>query len=334
MTRCLPLLALLWTHASPAFGQREPLQGSEPASTSDGMLRDHLWRELTRLPRGQRPTVGLALSAGATRAVAHVGVLQVLDDAGFPVDVVSGTSMGAVIGALYADGAPLPKLWGLAEKFGIQSGSNLNRFTLLQLFLLERLLSSKGTEEYIQEQVGGKYFHQLPKPFACVAMDIKTGEAIVFREGPLAPAVRASVNLPGLFAPVEYRHRYLVDGGVVDYIPIDAARLLGADWVLASVTEGDYTLTKPNNVLATLEQVIDIRGALLSREQRKRAQMVIEPQVGDILFYETDRSQEAIEKGVRAAQERLGEAKENLLLFSLPWLVKRWGAKPGGSDAP
>jgi NTE family protein len=132
------------------------------------------------------------------------------------------------------------------------------------------------------------------------------------------------MNMPGIFAPVEYRHRYLVDGGAVDYIPIDVAKLLGAEWVIASVTEGDYTQTSPSTVLATLEQVIDIQGSILARQQRRQANMLIEPSVGDIYFYQTKRAQEAAEKGVLAASGKLKAAQEGLILFSLPRLMNHW----------
>lgn len=299
--------------------------------SADGLLRDHLWRQVTQLPKGLRPRVGLVLSAGSLRASTHVGVIAVLENAGFPVDVVAGTSMGAVIGSLYAAGKPVKKLWEIATSLSVGSGSNLNAFRLLTLVLSDKLLSSKKTEDFIRREVGGKRFDEMKIPFACVAMDLYSGEPIIFREGELAPAVRASMNLPGIFTPVEYRHRYLVDGGVVDYIPVDAARLLGAEWVLASVAETDYTHSKPKNVLESLEQVIDIRGSLLSREQRKLADFLIEPPVGDIGMYETHRSQEAIREGVITANRRIKAAMESLLLFSLGHLIQGYLPEDGGA---
>jgi NTE family protein len=288
------------------------------------MLRAHLWRELTALPAGERPKVGLVLSAGSIRGTAHVGTIAALEDAGFPVDVVAGTSMGAVFGALYAGGTSLRRLREIAESLRLTSGNDISTPHLIRLLLFDRLLSSENTTKMIDQELGNKRIEQLAKPFACVAMDLYSGEAIIFRDGPLGAAVRASTNLPGIFAPVEYRHRYLVDGGVVDYIPIDAARLLGADWVLASVTETDYTYSKPKNVFDSLEQVIDIRGSFLSREQRQNADFLIEPPVGDIGVYETDRIPDAIEKGVIAAKKRIKAAEESYILFSLKNLAQRW----------
>ncbi|MBI3551989.1 MAG: patatin-like phospholipase family protein [Elusimicrobia bacterium] len=299
-----------------------------PDLSEDALLRDHLFRQLVAMSPGQRPKVGLVFSAGSLRATAHVGVASVLENAGFPVDVVAGTSMGAIMGALYAGGTPIKKLREIAKGIKLSSGTNLNAFTLIRYVLADKLLSSAATEAFIHQQLGGMRFEDLKKPFACVAADLYSGEAIIFREGDLALAVRASMNLPGIFAPVEYRHRYLVDGGVVDYIPIDAARLLGAQWVLASVTEADYTHSKPSNVFQSLEQVVDIRGSLLSREQRRQADFLIEPPVGDIGMYETARSKEAIDKGVLAANKLLPSAMEKLILFSMDSLLKDYFPRP------
>jgi NTE family protein len=264
------------------------------------------------------------LSAGSLRGTAHVGVLKVLDNAGFPVDVVAGTSMGAVMGSMYAGGLPVDRIWKIASTLHIDTGNNLSSLHLISLVLFDQLLSSENTERLIHSGLGGMRFDQTKKPFACVAMDVYTGEAIIFRDGELAPAVRASMNLPGIFQPLEYRHRYLVDGGVVDYIPVDAARLLGAQWTIASVTENDYTAVRPKSVLDSLEQVIDIRGSYLSREQRKQANFLIEPPVGDIGMLEENRIPEALDKGVIAASSRLNGAEESLILASIPLLAADW----------
>jgi NTE family protein len=296
-----------------------------PDYSPDALLRAHLWRDLAARPAGRRPLVGVALSAGATRGTAHVGVLQVLTQAGFPIDVVSGTSMGAVIGSMYAAGRPVSRIWEVMAGLNLGLGSNFNRFRLVQLMLADKLLSSRKTEELIRAEVGGLRFDQMPLSFACVAMDLHTGESVLFRDGDVATAVRASMNLPGVFEPVIYRQRYLVDGGVVNYIPIDAARLQGAQWVLASVTESDYRSARPRTVLQMFEQVIDIRGGLLAREQRKQAQFVISPPVGDISATDTARAPEAMAKGVIAAYKALKPGMESLLLFSLRDLSRDWG---------
>ncbi len=300
---------------------------ASPDLSAEALLRDHLWREVRQAPQNRRPKVGLVLSAGSLRGVAHVGVIQALEDAGFPIDSVAGTSMGAVMGALYASGMPLRRLHEYAASIKVSSGNDLSSARLISLLLFDRLLSSENTELLLRKGIGGIRFDQTLKPFACVAMDVYTGEAIIFRDGDVAKAVRASMNLPGIFRPLEYRHRFLVDGGVVDYIPVDASRLLGAEWTIASVTETDYTAARPQNVLESLMQVIDIRGSYLSHEQRKQADFLIEPPVGDIGMFEDHRVVEAIEKGVITASARLEAAKESLILASIPKLTDGWEAK-------
>ncbi len=298
-----------------------------PDMSAEALLRDHLWREVRRAPQGRRPRVGLVLSAGSLRAVAHVGVIHALEDAGFPIDVVAGTSMGAVVGAMYASGLPPKRLREFAGTINVGSGNNLTAASLVSLLLFDKLLSSENTELMLRKNIGGVRFDQTLKPFACVAMDVYTGEKVIFREGDVAAAVRASMNLPGIFRPIEYRHRFLVDGGVVDYIPVDAARLLGAEWTIASVTETDYTTSRPENVLESLLQVIDIRGSYLSREQRKQADFLIEPPVGDIGMFEDHRILEAIDKGAFMAAVRLEAAKDSLILASIPKLRAGWGPR-------
>jgi len=302
--------------------------GTAAAPRSDALLREHLWRQVQALPKNERPKVGLVLSAGAVRGVAHVGVIQVLEDAGFPIDVVAGTSMGAVVGAFYSAGIGMTALRTFPQHMTLSSGSDLSKMRLFQLLINDSMLSNKKFEEIMRKWVGDIRFDQTTKPFACVAMDLRTGEKIIFREGPLAPAVRASWSMPGMFEPVHYRHRYLVDGGVVDYIPVDAAKLLGAEWIIASVTQPDFTKSQPKNVLTTLLQIFDIRGTILAREQMAQAHVVIEPDVGDVSFYDVERAPEVMVKGMRAASRHLQAAKESFILYTLPKMWKRWLPQP------
>lgn len=320
MNRALAASLALLLSAPPAGAQIS-------ARDSDAMLREHLWQQVRALPVGERPRVGLALSAGAVRGLAHIGVIQVLEDAGFPIDVVAGTSMGAVIGSMYAAGLDMETLRSFPDHLTLSSGSNFSTIRLFRLLISDSLMSTKKFEKVIHRWIGDKKFHETLKPFACVAMDLRTGEKIIFRDGPLAPAVRASMNLPGLFAPVRYRHRYLVDGGVVDFIPVGAARLLGAEWVIASVTEADFTKARPSNVLSTMMQIFDIRGSILSRQQRAEADIVIEPDVSDVLYYDVSRGDWVVEQGIIAAKQSITRAKDALILKTLPNLWKRWNGK-------
>ena len=193
--------------------------------TDDVILRHFLWDKFTALPKNERPKIGVALSAGGVRGFAHVGVLEALNNAQVPVDMISGTSMGSVVGSLYAAGLPTEKLWTIGEHMTMDKiTSDFNVIGLFRLLFAKRLPTSSNLVNFFHEQVGDMRFEDMQIPFSCAAMDIKTGERVVFDSGPLAIAVRASMNLPGIFAPVQYRHRELVDGAVVDYLPVEIGR--------------------------------------------------------------------------------------------------------------
>ena len=291
--------------------------------SDDYILREALWTRAATAGPGARPTVGLALSGGGARAFAHTGVLDVLSYSGFPVDYVAGTSMGALVGAYYSSGRPMEEMWRFGrEAKDLKVARDFKTIRMLPLLIADKLINPKHITRFIDGRLGGLEFKDLKKPFACTAMDLRTGEKIIFTEGPLAIAVRASVNIPGIFAPVEYRQRYLVDGGVVDNIPIDAARGLGADWVLASVAENSSD-QMPASVLMTLLQVIDIRGTLLAREAEKSSDFLIKPKVSDITVADFDRCVEAGEAGVVEAYRRMEPAKEAYLIYAAPKLIEK-----------
>lgn len=292
-------------------------------SEDDDILRDALWTRLASSKPPARPSVGLALSGGGARGFAHTGVLEALEYAGFPVDYLAGTSMGAVIGSLYASGATVPEIW----KFGrsareLKIARDFKSIKLLSLLITNSLLTPTYINRFLEGRLGSLAFEDLKVPFACSAMDLRTGEKIMFTEGPLAVAVKASSNLPGIFAPVQYGHRYLVDGGVVDFVPVGAARRLGANWVLASVIE-NVSGSFPQNVLMSLLQVIDIRGSLLALSAEKEAGFVIKPVVGDMTVADFERCEEAGEAGLAEASRRVDAAREALLIYSAPRLAEK-----------
>ncbi len=289
----------------------------------DRLLLEALWTKAALASPPTRPAVGLALGGGGARAFTHTGVLEALGYAGFPVDYVAGTSMGALVGAFYASGRPLAEMWGFGrEAVDMKVSRDFKSIRILPLLIADKLITPKHITNFIDGKLGGLQFSGLKKPFACTAMDLRTGEKVIFTEGPLAIAVRASVNIPGIFAPVKYRQRYLVDGGVVDNIPVDAARSLGAEWVLASVAENSSD-RMPETVLMTLMQVIDIRGTLLAREAERSADFVIKPAVGGITVADFERCVEAGEAGLTETNRRIDEARGSYLLMAAPRLVEK-----------
>jgi NTE family protein len=295
------------------------------AYNPENIARDYFWHKTINLPKNKRPKTGLALSAGGARGFAHVGIVRVLNDAGFPVDCVSGTSSGAFVGALYSAGYSLEKLWNTASAVNVKLQlEDFANFTMLKIALTNKLASSDEIEKTINKAVGDIKFKDLKIPFSCSAMDIKTGEKITFRSGDVALAVRASMNLPGIFKPVSYRHRYLVDGGVIDYLPVDSVKALCADWILASVTKGDYSTKSLQSVLSYYLQVIDIRGSLLVENEIKKANFVIRPDVGSIASTDLANSYRAGEIGLKRAYQSLNSAKESYILFSLKNVLENY----------
>lgn len=295
------------------------LPAASPAQTipgEDEILREFMWDRLSATGPSGRPSVGLALSGGGARGFAHTGVLEALGYAGFPVDSVAGTSMGAVIGALYASGMDVPEIWKFADRTrAMKLSRDFRGVKFLGLLLADKLITPTYIDRFIDDNLGSLSFDGLRVPFACVALDFRTGERIILRDGPLGAAVRASVNLPGVFAPFKYRHRYLVDGGVVDFIPVDAVRTLGADWVLASVTSGSSD-ELPGNVLESLLRAMDIQGHLLAEKSEKKADFVIRPQVGGIKMTDFEECASAGEAGLTEAARRVDRAREAYLVFS------------------
>jgi NTE family protein len=179
---------------------------------------------LARLPR-----VGLALGSGGARGAAHVGILKVLEREGVKVSAIAGSSIGAMVGGAYAAGIPLSRI---EEEWLTTSRTRLLR-SFLPTFPRAGLSSGAGLRRYLREILGDVRIEELPVPFAAVATDLDTGEPVVLREGPLVEAIRASTAIPGIFQPVRWEGRLLVDGGMVEPLPVRVCRELGAEIVIA-----------------------------------------------------------------------------------------------------
>jgi len=178
------------------------------------------------------PKIGLVLGGGAARGLAHIGILKVIENLGISVDIIVGTSMGAIIGGAYASGISLQEI----EK----TFCDVNWLQILKMIKpsrlqLQGLLDGENIKEFMKEKFGDHSIENLKIKFACVATDFRTGEEIVLDKGSLVDALRASMSIPLVFSPVNVQGYYLVDGGVVNLVPVDVARKLGADIVIAVV---------------------------------------------------------------------------------------------------
>lgn len=283
----------------------------------EDLLRDFLWEEFTQHPADKKPGIGVVLSAGGARGFSHVGVLEALSNARVPIDYMSGTSMGAVVGSFYAAGVPFPEMWDIGGNVTLDKvSSDFSVKGVLGFFLFNRLPSSKNFEDFINEKIGAKKFEDLNIPFACVAMDARTGERVPFTSGPVGIAVRASMNLPGVFKPVEYKQRLLVDGGVVDYLPISIIKDMGAQYVIAVTPKQDLNAKLPQSTAEYFVQTGDIRGAMILEERLKQADFVISPVISGVGVLDTSKLITSGEMGLRKTYKMLGELKESILIFA------------------
>jgi NTE family protein len=201
------------------------------------------------------------------------------------------------------------KIEQMAGDIGWNELTNFSKTALVRLILSESLLSSVGMEQYMDKYIGEKLFSDLKIPFACVATDIRTGERVVFKEGPVAIAARASATFPAVFHPVAYRHRSLVDGGVVDNLPTDVASKQPGDIVIAVLPLGEPRTVENITVFQALVRTIEIQKDTLMEEKRKSADFLIEPNVGSVSIIDLGRSKECIEAGTVAARKNILDLK-------------------------
>ncbi len=192
-----------------------------------------------------RPRLGLALGSGAARGLAHIGVLKVLEEADIPIDIITGTSMGAFIGAMYAARVPVEQMEQVALEIDWRSMARL----LNPVVPTSGLTDGKKLVAFMEEVLPARDFKDLRQTLAVTATDINTGEAIIIKQGDLLEALRASLAFPGIFPPVRFGQRFLVDGGLCNPIPTVAARHLGADKIIGVCTIPAVTKQTPEAFL-------------------------------------------------------------------------------------
>lgn len=241
-----------------------------------------------------KPRIGLALGGGAAKGFAHIGVIKMLEANGIKAEVVAGTSAGSVVGAMYAGGM---------DAFAMQQRA----FVLEEASIRDVSLFSGGLikgvklQDYVNGLVGNKPIEALRRPFAAVATQLETGKRTVFTRGNTGQAVRASSSVPGVFEPVRIGGFSYVDGGIVSPVPVDAARQLGADLVIAVDISSKTTGKTPGDLLGIVNQSIMIMGQKLGEQELARADVVIRPRVNAIGPAEFEQRNQAILEGEKAA---------------------------------
>lgn len=271
---------------------------------------DKLWQDFLELKTNERPTIALVLGGGGTRGFAHIGVLEALEDNKIPIDIVVGTSVGAIVGALYSSGMSIEKMHAIVDKIKWKDISGFSFSSFIGLMLFSKFINTDKMEVFIGNAIENKRFDELNKVFACIATDINTGERIILRDGFVAPAVRASASIPGIFEPVKYRHRLLVDGGIVNNIPVDVAKMLGADIVIAVTMQQDYTGNKLDNAYQVTRQVIAIQSNVINNNILEGADIVISPNVGKINMFDIQDKNKLLKAGLVKTREMVFEIKK------------------------
>lgn len=270
----------------------------------------------------ERPKIGLALSGGSAKGFAHIGVIKELEQAGIPIDYIAGTSMGSVVGAFYATGKDIRQMERIA--------TTLDRKQLVQLIdfaFKGGLLSGEKLYAFIKEHLSGTTFEECQIPLRVVATDLKTSEPVIFREGELWRALRASISLPNIFTPVAHENTLLADGGLCIPLPARVVRDMGADVVIAVnvMARRDVrameNLTGVRGFVAIANASLDIMMHHLSRHDAESADVVIAPDTSAFASYGYDQARPIIESGAVAAREALPRVRE-AIEAKTPFLAK------------
>jgi NTE family protein len=243
-------------------------------------------------------TFGLALGGGAVLGAAHIGVLQALDEAGVEITHLSGTSMGALVGSLYA--------FGLSGK-EIESLAGELRWPDITGFVPSRLglLSMDRMEATLRRHLGHTRMEDARIPIALVTADIATGEKVILTEGDLATAATASACVPGLFIPVEREGRLLVDGGILENLPVSPLKEWGVQRILAVDVHMGRRFHRPRNLPELLSNALDMALAHQAQERAREVEILITPDTTSWSRSQMDDIPALVKEGYRAAREKL-----------------------------
>lgn len=252
-----------------------------------------------------RPKVGLALSGGSALGISHIGALRCLIDRNIPIDFISGTSAGSVVAAAYAFGVPFEKMIEISRRL---SWSNVSKFGYSKL----GLNSNEPVGDIIEEMIGNAKIEDALIPLAIVATDIDTGEKVVFRKGSVAQAVRASTCIPAFFVPVEIGKRRVVDGGLVENVPMSPLKEMGAD-LLIGVNLGHWrTFKKTHNVL----DVITNSYSIMLRPQMApsffEGSIMIDPHLEKYRASDFEKADDLMKVGYEAANKMVARIEKQL----------------------
>lgn len=282
------------------------------------ILTDPLKKITQPLKPNKKKKIGLALGSGGAKGFAHIGVLKVLEKEGIKIDMVAGSSMGAVIGALYGVHMNTKEIEKLTKGFELKKYFDIG---------LPRsgLIKGDKLEKYLRKILNNSKFKDLAFPLFINATDINSGQEVVFNKGDLTKAVRASISIPGLFYPVENNGRILIDGGIKDPLPVEILRKNGCDIIIAVSLVGEEddkiiydSATNIKSKKAKLPNILEIstkieeineEELIYSRRCGKKANLTIKPIVSSKDFFNFKKQKELINAGEEAAQKKIKKIK-------------------------
>ena len=284
------MMCVLWLAACST--PRTPVLGTPPVATPPAA-------ETTPEPP-RRPRLGLALGGGAARGFAHVGVLQVLEEAGIRPDLVVGTSAGSFVAALYASGKTPAQLQRMAETMDEAV------FTDWTVPLLGRgMMRGDALARYVNAQANTRHIEDFKLPLGIVATDLQTGQGVLFQRGDVGTAVRASSAVPSVFEPVRIQGREYVDGGLVSPVPVRYARQMGAELVLAVDISSAPEYGRTGDMFQILMQTFTIMGKSINTFELRDAEVVVRPALGQVGSADFSARRRSIEAGRAAMQQAL-----------------------------
>jgi NTE family protein len=250
----------------------------------------------------EHPIIGLALGSGGARGFAHLGVIKALKDAGIPIHLIAGSSMGALVASFYGAGLDLDRLYKLSTAF---KRKYFLDFTVPKM----GFISGKKVKEFIKVFTHGKNIEELSIPIGIVATDLLTGEKVVFQTGPVADAVRASISIPGIFVPEKQNGRILVDGGVSDRVPVSVAKEMGAEIVIAVDVSRVKRNAEITSIYDVIMQSIDIMQAEIINNREIAANVMIRPPVEIYSSRAFTNIEEIINHGEEETKKHLNQIK-------------------------
>ncbi len=285
---------------------------------------------VAQVPQGPppKPRIALVLGGGAARGFAHVGVIRALEREKIPLDMVVGTSVGSLIGAIYASDLNSFELEWTA--FQLEK-DDLFDFGVMNAVSGMGLARGDKLEEWVKSHIKTVNIENTKLPFAAVATDLNWGYKVVLDKGSVARAVRASSAIPGVFQPVQHQGKFLVDGGVVDNIPISVAKAKGADIVIAVDISGNLGNPNITNLLGVTLQATNIMFALNVEHAKKDADVLITPTgIGDVGMLDFTQKKRCMQAGIEAAQKAMPSIRKAIDA----WVVAHTVYGPATLPAP